>query len=218
MDRSLKRLIDIEGQNGVPGFSNELEIEIVLAGKNIISIPEDERNLNIYKLFENNCDLLFCTTQKLDNFKFYPVPSFWIFAVDSKGNCFGTIGGTGSITDDEYPVGYVSTEGTYGKISNSLKEFLELVTFYPFWRDIIKFEQMEILYDLKRMEKKIEKNAHYLERQQEIAGILKLTRNPESIEILKTNISYTSEFEVYGSKKEAQKIYIFCDFAFNDVT
>ncbi|QUH26152.1 hypothetical protein [Serpentinicella alkaliphila] len=220
---SLKRLLDIEGQNGVPGysvqlFSNELEIEIVLAGKNIILIPEDERNLNIYKLFENNCDLFFCTTQKLDDFKFYPVPSFWIFAVDSIGNCFGTIGGAGSITDHEYPVGYVSKKGTHGKISNSLKEFLELVTFYPYWRDIIKYEQMEISYDLRGMEKRMEKNAHYLDSQQEIARILKLTRNPKSVELLKTNISYTSEFEVYCSKKEAQKLYKFCDISFKDVT
>jgi len=147
----------------------------------------------------------------LDNFQFYPVPSFWIFAVDSKGNCFGTIGGIGSIIDDEHPVGYVNQEGIYGKISNSLKEFLELVTFYPYWRDIIKYEQMEVLYDLKDMEKKIEKNLHYFESQREIAEILKLTKNLKSIEQLISNIRNTPEFEVYGSKNEAQMTNTFRD-------
>ena len=214
MDRPSKLLIDIECQNGVPGYGvpgyyNELEI--VLAGKTIVPIPENERNLNIYKLLEKNYDLIFCTTQKLDNFQFYPVPSFWIFAVDSKGNCFGTIGGIGRIIDDEHPVGYVNQDGRYGKISNSLKGFLELVTFYPYWRDIIKYEQMEVLYDLKDMEIELEKNLHYFEGQPEIAEILKLTKNPKSIELLVSSIINTSEFEVYGSKNEAQMTNTFWD-------
>ena len=208
---SPKLLIDIEGQNGVPGYYIESELEVALSGKNIVPVPENERNLNIYKLMEKNCDVIFCTTQKLDDFQFYPVPSFWIFAVDSKGNCFGTIGGMGSIADDEHPVGYVNQDGMYGKISNNLKDFLELITFYPYWRDIIKYEQMEVFYDIKDMEKRIEKSSHYFESQREIAEILKLTKNPKSIELLISNISNTSEFEVYDSKNEAQMTNTFWD-------
>lgn len=214
MAGSQKLLIDIEEQNGVMGYGAivELEIEVILAGKNIVPVPENERNLNIYKLLEKNCDVIFCTTHKLNDFQFYPIPSFWIFAVDNKGNCFGTIGGIGNIIDVDYPVGYVNKEGMYGIISNNLKEFLELITFYPYWRDIIRYEQMEVPYHINNMKmKKIENNLQYFANQREIAETLKLCKDPKSIELLISNIKRTSEFVVYGSKNEAQMTNTFWD-------
>lgn len=205
MDRPQKLLIDIEGQNEAIAYYVESETGVVLAGKNIVPVPENERTLKIYKLLEENCDVIFCTTQRLDDFRFYPVPNFSIFAVDNEGNCFGTIGGIGNIADDDYPVGYVNQREKYGKISSSLKEFLELITFYPYWRDIIRYEQMEVSYDINAMKmKKIEKNLQYFAHQREIAETLKLSKNPKSIELLISNIKGTPEFVVYDSKSEAQ--------------
>ena len=141
-----KRLIiDIERNKGAFGFfchtsESDEKFDIVFAGKEIIPVPINERTNKIYKLLEEHCDVISCTTQVLDDFPFYPVPRFSIFAVDSKDNCFGTISGFGNIVDDDYPVGYVSRKGMHGKIANSLKEFLELVTFYPYWRDIIRYK------------------------------------------------------------------------------
>ncbi len=199
-----KLLIDVEGKNGIPGYYIKSELEVVSAGKNIMPIPENERNLKIYKLLEENCDMIFCTTQKLEDFNFYPVPSFWIFAIDHEGNCFGTIGGMGSIEDNNYPVGYVSVDGTYGKVANNLKEFLELITFYPQWRDIIEYEKAEKSCDINDISMwKLKNDLQYLEYQSEIAEILKLSKTPKSIELLISNIKGESKFIVYDSKEEA---------------
>ena len=204
MNSAPKLLIDVEGKDGIPGYYIKSELEVVLAGKNIMSIPENERNLKIYKLLEANCNTIFCTTQKLEDFKFYPVPAFWIFGFDHKGNCFGTIGGTGNIVDSNYPVGYVNVDGTYGKIANNLKEFLELITFYPHWRDIIEYEKAEKFYDINDISMwKFKSDLQYLEYQSEIAKILKLSKNPRTIELLIANIKCGSEFIVYDSKEEA---------------
>lgn len=204
--------VEVEGQNKQVAYClqsiGDEESETVLAelaGKNIVTLCKREENLEIYKLLEENCDIIFCTTQKLDDFHFYPVPRFSIFAVDSEGNCFGTIGGIGDIRDDDYPVGYVNQEGVHSKISNSLKEFLELITFHPHWRDIIRYEQIEASYDINAIKmKKIENDPQYLRRQRKISQILKLSNNPKSIELLISNIKSPPEFEVYKSKDEAQ--------------
>ncbi|CAK7027689.1 hypothetical protein [Tissierella sp.] len=216
MDIFQKLLIDIEKENKAISYFIKPEegkkIEVVLAGKIVVPVPENEREHKIYKLLEENCDVIFYTTQALDDFQFYPVPKFSIFAVDSKGNCFGTIGGISNIVDDDYPVGYVNHKGNYGKIADSLKDFLELITFYPYWRDIIKYEQMEMPYDINTMEvKEMEKNFQYFARQSEIAEILKLSKNPKSIELLIANIRNTSKLIVYSSKDEAKKTNIFWD-------
>jgi len=199
-----KLLIDVEGKSGIPGYYIKSELEVVSAGKNIMSIPENERNLKIYKLLEENCDMIFCTTQKLEDFNFYPVPSFWIFAIDHEGNCFGTIGDMGGIEDNNCPVGYVSVDGTYGKVANNLKEFLELITFYLHWRGIIEYEKAGKFHDINDISmRKLKDDLQYLEYQSEIAEILKLSKNPRSIELLISNITGESKFIVYDSKEAA---------------
>lgn len=216
MDILQKLLIDGEKENKAIAIGiiskDDKKTEVVLAGKNIVTVPENERDHKIYKLLEENCDVIFCTTQTLEVFLFYPVPQFSIFAVDNQGNYFGTIGGIGDIVDDDYPVGYVNNEGMYGQISDSIKEFLKLVVFYPHWRNIIKYEQMEVPYDINAMEvKETGNNSQYFTRQSEIAEMLKLSKNPESIELLISNIKSTPKFIVYGSKNEAKKTNIFWD-------
>ena len=157
-----KLLIDIERKNNSTAYyisSEECkEIETIAAGKMIITIPENEHKNKIYKLLEENCDLYFCTTDKMDDFLFYPVPMLAILAVDSNGFRFGTIGGMSDIESDDYPVGYINREGRNGKIASNLKEFLELVTFYPYWSDIIKYEQMGVSYDIGDMDTKKREN------------------------------------------------------------
>jgi len=209
MNEPVKLIIDIEKENGAMGYivnsEDGISNEVVLAGRSIVTIPENERTLKIYSLLEENCGITFCTTQTLDDFMFYPVPVFSIFAFDYEGNCFGTIGGMSDIEDDNYPVGFVNHDGRYGKISDSLKEFLKLVIFFQYWRDIIRYEQMGISYDLNVMEmKQTENESGYYACQCEITEILKLTKNPKSIELLRSNIRRTSEFVVYSSKNEAQ--------------
>ncbi len=210
MNTPQKLLIDIEIKKGAWHVTSESgeEVDLVLAGKEIDSIPTHERDNIIYRLLTEHCDLMFCTTQVLSNFTFYPVPRFAIFAVDSKATCFGTIGGSSNLIDDNYPVGYVSREGRYGKIANSLKEFFSLVIFHPYWREVIQCEQMGLSYDRKT------NNPQYFTWQQEIVEILKLSYNPKSIELLLSNIRNTHDFRVYASKDEARKTNTFLDFNF----
>jgi len=196
---------------GVFVSENGEKCDIVFAGKEVVSVSKHEQANEIYKLLQEHCDVVFCTTQVLEDFKFYPIPIFSIFAVDSKGHCFATIGGSGSLAQDDYPVGYVCRNGTFGKIANNLKEFLELVTFYPYWSDILKYEQMGIL-DINAMElEKIQNNLECSERQREIQEILKLSYNPKSIELLISSIKSLPGFKVYASREEAQKTNTFFD-------
>ena len=63
---------------------------------------------------------------------------------------------------------------------------------------------MEISYDINAISmKKSENDLQYLEYQSEIAEILRLSKNPRSIELLILNIKGESEFIVYDSKDEA---------------
>lgn len=207
MNISPKLLIDVEKENNIKGYhisKDGKEIQCVMSGKMIVTVPEYERTNKIYKLLKENCDLIFCTTENIDDFPFYPVPILTIFAVDSKGNCFGTIGGMGDIGSDGCPVGYIDQKGMHGKISGSIKEFLELVAFYPYWREIIKYEQMGAVYDIDDKEIKL---AH----QREIAETLILSKNPHSIELLISNIKSTPGFVVYNSINEAKITNIFLE-------
>jgi hypothetical protein len=205
-----KLLIDVEKTNNVSGHpiisKDGRVIQYIISGKMIVPIPSNERTNKIYKLFEENCDLIFCTTNKMEDFPFYPVPTLVIFAVDSKGNHFGTIGDMGGLESNDCSVGYINQEGRYCKISGSFKDFLELATFYPYWRDVVEYEQMGVVYNIVDIEMKQKRNnSQFFANQREIAETLKLCKNPQAIELLITNMKSPPGFVVYGSKDEAKK-------------
>lgn len=211
-----KLLVDVEKTNGATAYfvtsEDDKKIEVIKSGKMIVSIPENEHKNKIYKLLEENCDLFFCTTDKIDDFTFYPVPLLAIFAVDSKGYCFGTIGGMSDIVSNDFPVGFINKEGKHGKIAGSFKEFLELVTFYPYWRDILEYEQMKLSYSISDIEmNQRKKHSQYFEYQREISEELKLVKNLKSIELLITNLKNSLDFMVYRSKDEAKKENVFLE-------
>lgn len=202
-------LIDVEKTNNVAGYpiisKDGKEIQYVISGKLIVSVSENEHKNKIYNLLEENCDLLFCTTEKIDDFPFYPVPMLAIFAVDSKGTHFGTIGDMGGLGSDNYPVGYINQEGVYGKISSSFKEFLELVNYFPYWRDIVEFEETGVAYNIADIEmKKRANNSQFYANQREIAETLELFKNPKSIELFIANIKSPPKLVVYSSINDAK--------------
>ncbi len=202
-DRENENLVgDIDGLIGYISFEGKEYIDIRYK-KEVVPVPKRERHHVIYKLLEDNCDVIFCTDQKNDDFMFECREQFVIFAVDGGGNCFGTIGGMGDINDDNYPVGYVCHEGLSGRIANNFREFMELVNFYPFWYDILKFEKMGINYSISELEnERIEFNSKYLEQQEEIAKILNLNKNNDSIKLLISNLKDKPKFTVYGLDEE----------------
>ncbi|MFT5872428.1 MAG: hypothetical protein ACI8WT_001359 [Clostridium sp.] len=212
-----KLLVDVEktGDGATAYFVTSKDgkkIELIKSGKMIIPISENEHKNKIYKLLEENCDLFFCTTDKIDDFPFYPVPMLAIYAVDSKGNCFGTIGGMSDVVSNDFPVGCINKEGKHGKIAGSFKEFLELVTFYPYWRDIVEYEQMQLSYNISDLEmNQKKKHSHFFEYKCEISEELKLVKNPKSIELLITNLKSSPNFMIYRSKDEAKKENVFLE-------
>lgn len=50
-------------------------------------------------------------------------------------------------------IGYVRQEGSYGRIANNLREFLELAVFYPYWYNVIKLERNDEKYILEELER-----------------------------------------------------------------
>jgi len=91
-----RRLIfDIEKYKGGIAYKpdNGEKVDIVSGVKEIIPVPQNKRDHKIHKLLAEHYDIIFCTTQMMSDFSFYHIPSLWIFAIDSKGDCFGTIGG-----------------------------------------------------------------------------------------------------------------------------
>ncbi|MEK6263398.1 MAG: hypothetical protein N2B06_01215 [Clostridium sp.] len=210
-------MIDVEKINNLNAYyirsDDGKAIETIASGKMIIQIDCNEQKKKIYKLLEDNCDLIFCTTDNMRDFKFYPVPMLAIFAVDSNGTHFGTIGGMGALgSGDDFPVGCINKEGKHKKIAGSFKEFLELVAFYPYWRDIVEYEQMQVSYNISDIElNQKKKHSQFFEYQCEISEELKLVKNPKSIELLITNLKSSPDFMLYSSKDEAKKENVFLE-------
>jgi len=135
----------------------------------------------VYQLFEEHCDLYFCKDQKPEEFPFYPVPVFAVFALDSKGNCFGTIGGIGDLEEDYYPVGMVDRHGQAWRLAANLREFLSMAIFYPDWR-------------------RCADQGETAPWQEELAEALSLDRNTEALAFLADFLEGKAGFSLYPSK------------------
>jgi len=164
-------------------------------------IPNNEKEDMIYELLEVNCDLKFCRNQTSKDFKFITLEHYVVFATDSNGNCFGTIGGFGNIEDMEHSVGYITVDGQCGKIASHIKEFLELVNDYPYWREIIEYERRKMSYSIDELEKKYNMNTElYKQSQKEIARRINLNKNEKSIELLLSNLKNEEQFVVFSHR------------------
>ena len=73
----------------IPFDGKECIININRPKKEVVPVPKSERDYVIYRLLEDNCDVIFCTDQKSDDFNFECREQFVIFGVDGGGNCFG---------------------------------------------------------------------------------------------------------------------------------
>lgn len=200
-----RKLLDCDGRRQIPGIHAN-DIDIIPSGKAFNYISEDEENHAIYRLIKENCNISFLTEQKTKGLNFYPIPIVWFFAYDSCGNYFGTLNGIGDIEDDEFPVVFINnTNSAHGKIAENMKEFFSLANYYPFWRKVIEYEQQDIPYDLKEMEKEKWKEKQYIERQNEIEETLNLSKDPDAIRLLIERTHGNSGFVIYESKEKAEK-------------
>lgn len=178
-------------------------IENSYASIQVIPVPQSEQGLEIYSLLEKNCDLFFCKNKKVKEFLFSCKTHFFIFATNYKGGLYGTIGGIGDIQDDNYPIGYVSNDGRCGKIANNLREFLQLIVFYPFWLDLLNCPEKERQQTAELLEKqRLESIPNYLENQQKIANTFHIQKRKDTIEILFSNLKQEHCFVVYATNKQ----------------
>jgi len=193
----------------VPGFGFQIlfstddgKPQVYRELNEVATIPNSERDYRFYKLLEKNCDLRFCRNETSRDFNFITLEHFMIFALDSHGNCFGTIGGFSNIDDREYPVGYVTSDGKCGIVASCLKEFLELANFYPYWREIIEYTREGKKYSIENLENKYDMNAKiFLDSQLEISDTLNLKKNEKSIELLLSNL-HDDQFVVFNHRLE----------------
>ena len=198
-------LIDIDYRDNIPGFVSK-DSSVMLSGKLFGFISQSEKSQLIYKQIQENCDVDFLLREELDKIEFYPVPAVFIFARDSKGNYFGTLGGIGDIESKEYPVVYINKMSLrHGKIAANLSEFLSLVNFYPSWRSIIESEEQSALASLRPEVNVLQEDEKYLIVQNEIGNALNLTYDPNAIDLLLNRLRSDPCFIVYESKHEAAK-------------
>ena len=103
---------------------------------NVCTMPiqkKDYRKLEYIYLLKY-FGVLFYTKEEC--FNFGCERPFYIFAYDIIGNCYGTIDFYGDISDENCKIGYVDIKNKRcGIIADNIKQFLELVVFFPNWYD-----------------------------------------------------------------------------------
>jgi hypothetical protein len=152
----------------------------------------------IYSQLEQYCDFIFC--QSVEQYLFYSKEQFNIFAKDKDGGVYGFIGGTGDLQDDNYPIGYVCSEGKSDKIANSFKELLALVIYYPFWMDLLKLHKDDIHSGIEELEKeRLEDMPDYYKVQQSLGDNLGIKKQEYSIGGLFNCLSEEPKFIVYST-------------------
>ena len=186
-------LVHMSGKGGICAV--EEKYNVFIQENIVVPIAKNEREHKIYKLLREHCNLIFCTEEKNEDFEFVCLDHFFVYAIDEFGNCYGSIGNMTDINNDSIPIGMVTSDGRCAKVASSIREFLSLVTFYPYWLDIIELERSKQKYSISELENKY-KNQIILEQQNEIADILNLEKMKHAIDNLKKHLN--EEFIVYG--------------------
>ena len=105
--------------------------EIIETGTTIYSMSVREDN-ELYRKFAEEYDIHFIFDDRIPVVDFYAVPRLDIFATDSRGGCFASVG---SSFDSELPVYYMDAAGDFFLVSESGRAFVEDA---PNWRAMLK--------------------------------------------------------------------------------
>lgn len=104
----------------------------------IMPVPRRERKLPEYAYLKKCFGVKMCTNEKRSEIPFYCDTTFSIFAVDSYGNYIGTFEDVGTLAEDDFKVGIVNPlYKTFGVITDSIRQFLELIISCPDWYSTI---------------------------------------------------------------------------------
>jgi len=108
------------------------EIELVPAGAKLHSMPVNVKNAE-YQKYADIYDLRFIFDDDIPQIGFYTVPYVDIFARDSIGGLFGTVGQTTGISVAA-PICYISDSRDCFLIANGLRDFLQMLESGQDWR------------------------------------------------------------------------------------
>lgn len=99
------------------------DVEVIPAGTTIYSMSEKSRN-DEYQRYADEYDMRFIFDDDIPEINFYAVPQIDIFAKDSKGGFWGTLG---SVTDfeEKLPICYIDRERNCFCAAGSGQEFLK---------------------------------------------------------------------------------------------
>jgi len=108
------------------------DAELIPAGTTLYSMSVKHKNAE-YKKYADTYDLKFIFDDDIPKIGFYTVPHVDIFAQDSLGGLFGTIG---QITDIESdcPICYIDKNKNCFFVADSLKAFLDLLASEEDWK------------------------------------------------------------------------------------
>jgi hypothetical protein len=106
--------------------------EVIPAGATLYTMSVEYKNED-YQKYEDNYDLKFIFDNDIPQIDFYTVPRIDIFAQDSLGGLFGTIGEATDI-DNNASICYINKNKECFSIADSLKAFLKVLESEPDWR------------------------------------------------------------------------------------
>ena len=185
-----KKLVDCENQAAavaIIGQENGEVIEVVPSG---VEVVNDKNDYVVYDMLAQDFNVKFCKDCKREDFHFYTVPRFTVFATDSYGNAIGTLYGAGDMAESDYPVAMVTKDNKGHILANSFKEFIAGL--------LHNFIDIRVKYGFEGFVPTANKddNAKWM------AQILEL-ENQQITDIVPV------DFEIFASKEEAEKKYEF---------
>ena len=165
--------------------------------------------MDYFKIIESNtalkndiellCDFRLNFTDLDTSLYGYPVDNYKIFGADASGGKFGFIG-DGDISS--LPIGYISSEGSAGKVANNLSDFFHLITFYPYWHDLCSIKSLNDKSWIAKLEEgRKEFDENYEQRQNSIANLLQLDKNNYFLSNFHTALTSEPKFVTYLSSE-----------------
>lgn len=110
---------------GVPNVSDP-ETTIIPTGTTIRVMDSHEKleYIGLYEKLARDFDINFIFDDAIPEIRFYAVPQVDIFAIDSFGGYWATIGGTTDIGNEKAPICFIDNEHHVFLISESFRNFI----------------------------------------------------------------------------------------------
>lgn len=126
------------------------DTQLIPAGASVYSMPVSLKN-EVYEKFAREFDVHFIFDDQIPGIDFYAVPFLSIFAVDSSGGMFTSVG---SLTDFESDakIVYIAPDRKIYHLADNGKEFIESIAL---WRENMKpFSEAELFRDVSHAKEK----------------------------------------------------------------